>query len=221
MSAAIEFSNVSLEYGLGDRLIKVLKGISFSVNSDETVSIVGPSGSGKTSIIMLAAGLEKSTEGSIKVHSQEITNLRENELSQIRRQNIGIVFQSFYLIPNLTAIENVLLSLEANQKYNLDHVAKGLLGEFGLSHRVNHLPSELSGGEQQRVAIARALINKPKIILADEPTGNLDGENSQIMMKLLLDYTKKSKTSLILVTHDTSLAQRCDRIIELNDGNIV
>ena len=221
MSAAIEFTNVSLEYGLGDGLIKVLKGISFSVNSDETVSIVGPSGSGKTSIIMLAAGLEKSTEGSIKVHSQEITNLRENELSQIRRQNIGIVFQSFYLIPNLTAIENVLLSLEANQKYNLDHVAKELLGEFGLSHRINHLPSELSGGEQQRVAIARALINKPKIILADEPTGNLDGENSQIMMKLLLDYTKKSKTSLILVTHDTSLAQRCDRIIELNDGNIV
>ena len=221
MSAAIEFSNVSLEYGLGDELIKVLKGISFSVNSDETISIVGPSGSGKTSIIMLAAGLEKSTEGSIKVHSQEITNLKENELSQIRRQNIGIVFQSFYLIPNLTAIENVLLSLEANQKYNLDHVAKELLGEFGLSHRINHLPSELSGGEQQRVAIARALINKPKIILADEPTGNLDGENSQIMMKLLLDYTKKSKTSLVLVTHDTSLAQRCDRIIELNDGNIV
>ena len=220
MSAAIEFSNVSLEYGLGNELIKVLKCISFSVNSDETVSIVGPSGSGKTSIIMLAAGLEKSTDGSIKIHDQEITNLKENDLSQIRRQNIGIVFQSFYLIPNLTAIENVLLSLEANQKYNLDNVAKALLGEFGLSHRINHLPSELSGGEQQRVAIARALINKPKIILADEPTGNLDGENSQIMMKLLLDYTKKSKTSLVLVTHDTSLAQRCDRIIELNDGNI-
>ena len=220
MSAAIEFSNVSLEYGLGNELIKVLKCISFSVNSDETVSIVGPSGSGKTSIIMLAAGLEKSTDGSIKIHDQEITNLKENDLSQIRRQNIGIVFQSFYLIPNLTAIENVLLSLEANQKYNLDNVAKELLGEFGLSHRINHLPSELSGGEQQRVAIARALINKPKIILADEPTGNLDGENSQIMMKLLLDFTKKSKTSLVLVTHDTSLAQRCDRIIELNDGNI-
>ena len=111
-------------------------------------------------------------------------------------------------------------NIKNNQKYNLDNEAKELLGEFGLSHRINHLPSELSGGEQQRVAIARALINKPKIILADEPTGNLDGENSQIMMKLLLDYTKKSKTSLVLVTHDTSLAQRCDRIIELNDGNI-
>ena len=221
MSAAIEFSNVSLGYGLGDELIKVLKNISFSVDSDEAVSIVGPSGSGKTSIIMLAAGLEKSTEGSIKIHDQEITDLKENELSQIRRQNIGIVFQSFYLIPNLTAIENVLLSLEANQKYNLDSEAEALLGEFGLSHRINHLPSELSGGEQQRVAIARALINKPKIILADEPTGNLDADNSQAMMKLLSDYSKKSKTSLVLVTHDISLAQRCDRIIELKDGNIV
>ena len=181
MSAAIEFSNVSLGYGLGDELIKVLKNISFSVDSDEAVSIVGPSGSGKTSIIMLAAGLEKSTEGSIKIHDQEITDLKENELSQIRRQNIGIVFQSFYLIPNLTAIENVLLSLEANQKYNLDSEAEALLGEFGLSHRINHLPSELSGGEQQRVAIARALINKPKIILADEPTGNLDDENTEMV----------------------------------------
>ena len=221
MSAAIEFTNVSLGYGLDDELIKVLKNISFSVDSDEAVSIVGPSGSGKTSIIMLAAGLEKSSEGSIKIQGQEITDLKENELSQIRRQNIGVVFQSFYLIPNLTAIENVLLSLEANQKYNLDSEAEALLKEFGLSHRINHLPSELSGGEQQRVAIARALINKPKIILADEPTGNLDDENSQAMMKLLSDYSKKSKTSLVLVTHDISLAQQCDRIIELRDGSIV
>ena len=221
MIAAIEFSNVSLGYGLGEELIKVLKNISFSVGSDEAVSIVGPSGSGKTSIIMLAAGLEKSSEGSIKIHGQEVTDLKENELSQIRRQNIGIVFQSFYLIPNLTAIENVLLSLEANQKYNLDSEAEALLQEFGLSHRINHLPSELSGGEQQRVAIARALINKPKIILADEPTGTLDDDNSLAMMKLLSDYSKKSKTSLVLVTHDISLAQRCDRIIELKDGNIV
>ncbi len=221
MTAAIEFTNVSLGYGLDDDLIKVLKNISFSVDSDEAVSIVGPSGSGKTSIIMLAAGLEKSSEGSIKIQGQEITDLKENELSQIRRQNIGVVFQSFYLIPNLTAIENVLLSLEANQKYNLDSEAEALLKEFGLSHRINHLPSELSGGEQQRVAIARALINKPKIILADEPTGNLDDENSQAMMKLLSDYSKKSKTSLVLVTHDISLAQRCDRIIELRDGSIV
>ena len=221
MSAAIEFSNVSLGYGLGDELIKVLKNISFLVNSDEAVSIVGPSGSGKTSIIMLAAGLEMASEGSIKINSQEIVGLRENDLSDVRRKNIGIVFQSFYLIPNLTAVENVLLSLEANQKYNRDEEAKSLLAEFGLSHRINHLPSELSGGEQQRVAIARALINKPKIILADEPTGNLDSANSESMMDLLFEYTKKSKTSLVMVTHDDSVARRCDRIIEIKDGQIV
>jgi len=221
MSAAIQFNNVSLNYGSEDGLVRVLKSVNFSVNSDAIVSIVGPSGSGKTSIIMLAAGLEMASEGSIKINGQEIVGLRENDLSNVRRKNIGIVFQSFYLIPNLTAVENVLLSLEANQKYNRDEDAKSLLGEFGLSHRINHLPSELSGGEQQRVAIARALINKPKIILADEPTGNLDSANSESMMDLLFDYTKKSKTSLVMVTHDDSVARRCDRIIEIKDGQIV
>ena len=170
---------------------------------------------------MLASGLETATEGSIKINSHEIVGLKENKLSEVRRENIGIVFQSFYLIPNLTATENVLLSLEANQKYNREEEAKKLLSEFGLSHRLDHLPSELSGGEQQRVAIARALINKPKIILADEPTGNLDSANSQSMMDLLFDYTKKSKTSLVMVTHDNSIAERCDRIIEIKDGQIV
>ena len=220
MNAAIQFKDVSLTYGLETDLVKVLNSISFSVNYDEIVSIVGPSGSGKTSIIMLAAGLERATQGSIKIHGQEITSVKENELSDIRRKNIGIVFQSFYLIPNLTALENVLLSLEANQKYNLDREGKLLLDEFGLSRRINHLPSELSGGEQQRVAIARALINRPKIILADEPTGNLDSGNSNAMIDLLFDYSKKSKTSLVLVTHNNPLAERCDRIIELKDGTI-
>ena len=221
MSEAIQFNNVSLNYGSKKDVVEVLKSINFSVNSEEIVSIVGPSGSGKTSIIMLASGLESATEGSIKINNQEIVGLKENQLSEVRRKNIGIVFQSFYLIPNLTAIENVLLSLEANQKYNQDDEAKALLAEFGLYHRLNHLPSELSGGEQQRVAIARALINKPKIILADEPTGNLDSANSESMMDLLFNYTKKSKTSLVLVTHDNSIAERCDRIIEIKDGQIV
>ena len=221
MSEAIQFNNVSLNYGSKNDVVEVLKSINFSVNSEEIISIVGPSGSGKTSIIMLASGLESATEGSIKINNQEIVGLKENKLSEVRRKNIGIVFQSFYLIPNLTAIENVLLSLEANQKYNQDEEAKALLAEFGLSHRLNHLPSELSGGEQQRVAIARALINKPKIILADEPTGNLDSTNSESMMDLLFNYTRKSKTSLVMVTHDNSIAQRCDRIIEIKDGQIV
>ena len=217
---AIKFNDVSLIYGTSTNQTKVLKGIDFNINSDEIVSIVGPSGSGKTSIIMLAAGLEKASSGSICIHSNEITVLNENELSLIRRQHIGIVFQSFYLIPNLSALENVMLSLEANQKYNMEDQAIELLTNFGLSHRIDHLPSELSGGEQQRVAIARALINKPSIILADEPTGNLDEENSQHMMELLFDYTKKNKTSLVMVTHDSEMAHKCDRIIEIKDGKI-
>ena len=221
MSEAIQFNNVSLNYGSKNDVVEVLKRINFSVNSEEIISIVGPSGSGKTSIIMLASGLETATEGSIKINKEEIVGLKEDKLSEVRRKNIGIVFQSFYLIPNLTAIENVLLSLEANQKYNQDDDAKALLADFGLYHRLNHLPSELSGGEQQRVAIARALINKPKIILADEPTGNLDSANSESMMDLLFNYTKKSKTSLVMVTHDNSIAERCDRIIEIKDGQIV
>jgi len=221
MSEAIQFNNVSLNYGSKNDVVEVLKRINFSVNSEEIISIVGPSGSGKTSIIMLASGLETATEGSIKINNEEIVGLKEDRLSEVRRKNIGIVFQSFYLIPNLTAIENVLLSLEANQKYNQDDDAKALLADFGLYHRLNHLPSELSGGEQQRVAIARALINKPKIILADEPTGNLDSANSESMMDLLFNYTKKSKTSLVMVTHDNSIAVRCDRIIEIKDGQIV
>ena len=221
MNASIQFNNVSLSYGEIPDEVEVLKSISFTIDSAEVVSIVGPSGSGKTSIIMLASGLENATKGSIKINGEEVVGLKEKELSEVRRKNIGIVFQSFYLIPNLTAVENVLLSLEANQQYNLEKDAEELLGEFGLSHRMHHLPSELSGGEQQRVAIARALINKPKIILADEPTGNLDSVNSESMIDLLFDYTKKSHTSLVMVTHDNSIAQRCDRIIEIRDGQIV
>ena len=221
MNASIQFNNVSLSYGEVADEVEVLKSISFAIDSSEVVSIVGPSGSGKTSIIMLASGLENATKGSIKINGEEIVGLKEKELSEVRRKNIGIVFQSFYLIPNLTAVENVLLSLEANQQYGLQKDAEELLGEFGLSHRMHHLPSELSGGEQQRVAIARALINKPKIILADEPTGNLDSVNSESMIDLLFDYTKKSHTSLVMVTHDNSIAKRCDRIIEIRDGQIV
>jgi len=213
---AIEFSNVSLNYNQSDNLVEVLKNISFSIKADEIVSIVGP-----TSIIMLTAGLEKISDGTIGIHNRVINHLNENELASIRRQHIGIVFQSFYLIPSLSALENVLLALEANHKYGLEDQAKNLLEEFGLSHRLHHLPGELSGGEQQRVAIARALINKPSIILADEPTGNIDEMNSENVIKLLFDYSKKNKTSLVLVTHNHEIANQCDRIIELKGGRIV
>ena len=212
---AIEFSNVSLNYNQSTNPVKVLKNISFLIKEDEIVSIVGPSGSGKTSIIMLTAGLEKISKGTINLHNRVINNLSENELASIRRQHIGIVFQSFYLIPSLSSLENVLLALEANHKYGLEEYAKNLLEEFGLSDRLYHLPGELSGGEQQRVAIARALINKPSIILADEPTGNLDEMNSENVIKLLFDYSKKNKSSLVLVTHNNEIAKQCDHIIEL------
>ena len=220
-NTAIEFSNVSLNYNQSDNLVEVLKNISFSIKADEIVSIVGPSGSGKTSIIMLTAGLEKISDGTIGIHNRVINHLNENELASIRRQHIGIVFQSFYLIPSLSSLENVLLALEANHKYGLEDHAKNLLEEFGLSHRLHHLPGELSGGEQQRVAIARALINKPSIILADEPTGNIDEMNSENVIKLLFDYSKKNKTSLVLVTHNHEIANQCDRIIELKGGRVV
>ena len=215
---AIEFSNVSLNYNQSTNPVKVLKNISFLIKEDEIVSIVGPSGSGKTSIIMLTAGLEKISKGTINLHNRVINNLSENELASIRRQHIGIVFQSFYLIPSLSSLENVVLALEANHKYGLEEYAKNLLDEFGLSDRLHHLPGELSGGEQQRVAIARALINKPSIILADEPTGNLDETNSENVIKLLFDYSKKNKSSLILVTHNNEIAKQCDHIIELKGG---
>ena len=220
MNASIQFNNVSLSYGDIAEEVEVLKDISFSIDSTEVVSIVGPSGSGKTSIIMLASGLESASKGSIQINGKEIFGLKEKELSEVRRKNIGIVFQSFYLIPNLTAVENVLLSLEANQQYSLENDAENLLGEFGLSHRIHHLPSELSGGEQQRVAIARALINKPKIILADEPTGNLDTENSLMISDILFNYVKEEGSSLIMVTHDPKLANKAKRKIKIKDGKI-
>jgi len=220
MSAAIQFNNVSLNYGTKTDTVEVLKSISFSIDSEEVVSIVGPSGSGKTSIIMLASGLETASKGSVKINNQEIVGLKENELSEVRRKNIGIVFQSFYLIPNLTAVENVLLSLEANQQYNLEKDAEELLGEFGLSHRLHHLPSELSGGEQQRVAIARALINKPKIILADEPTGNLDSENSQNFIKMIQKLNKEYNQTFVIVTHNKDFFKISDYSYTIKDGRI-
>ena len=212
MSAAIQFNNVSLSYGDIAEEVEVLRDISFSIDSTEVVSIVGPSGSGKTSIIMLASGLESASKGSIQINGKEIVGLKEKELSEVRRKNIGIVFQSFYLIPNLTAVENVLLSLEANQQYSLEKDAENLLGEFGLSHRMHHLPSELSGGEQQRVAIARALINKPKIILADEPTGNLDSQTGHDVMQLFHNLHQQGQT-IILITHENEVAAEAQRTI--------
>ena len=220
MSILLKLKKVSLKYKTGNDNISVLNNINLIIKKKETLSIVGESGSGKTSLIMLVGGLERATSGKIFFQDQEITKLNEDQVSEIRKKNIGIIFQSFYLIPNYTAVENVALTLELNKFKNPEKNAKELLERFGLKHRFNNLPSQLSGGEQQRVAIARAIAMKPELILADEPTGNLDTENSIMISKILFNYVKEEGSSLIIVTHDLKLANKTDRKIKIIDGKI-
>jgi len=220
MPTLLKLKKINLKYQTGKEVIKVLQNINFETKAKETISIVGESGSGKTSLIMLIAGLEKVTSGKIFFQDQEITKLNEDQVSEIRREHIGIIFQSFYLIPNYTAVENVALTLELNKFTNPNERAKELLDRFGLKHRLNNLPSQLSGGEQQRVAIARAIAMKPELILADEPTGNLDSDNSAMIADILFKYVKEEGSSLIMVTHDPKLANRAKRKIKIKDGNI-
>ena len=220
MSELLNLNKVNLTYQTGNNSINVLKDIDLKTMKKETISFVGESGSGKTSLIMLIAGLEKATSGQIYFQDQEITSLSEDEVSKIRRKNIGIVFQSFYLIPNYTAVENVALTLELNKFKDPNKQARELLDRFGLKDRLNNLPSQLSGGEQQRVAIARAIAMKPELILADEPTGNLDSVNSKIISDILFTYVKEEGSSLIMVTHDEKLADEAQRKIKIKDGKI-
>jgi len=220
MNKLLKISKINLSYNTDNNLIKVLQDVSLEVDHKDTVSIVGESGSGKTSLIMLIGGLEKATSGKIEFKEFEISNLNEDQISEIRRKNIGIVFQSFYLIPNYTALENVSLTLEINRISNPEQKAKDMLSRFGLSQRLNNLPSQLSGGEQQRVAIARSIVMKPQLILADEPTGNLDSENSNLISKILFDYVNEEKASLIVATHDDKLASQAKRKIKIKDGRI-
>ena len=221
MNKLLKLSRVNLSYNTDNNLINVLQDVSFEVDYKETISIVGESGSGKTSLIMLIGGLEKASSGKIQFKEFEISNLKEDQISEIRRKKIGIVFQSFYLIPNYTALENVSLTLEINKIQNPEQKAKEILDRFGLDQRLNNLPSQLSGGEQQRVAIARSIAMKPQLILADEPTGNLDSENSNLISKILFNYVNEEKASLIIVTHDNNLAGQTKRKIKIKDGRIV
>ena len=220
MTTLLKLKKINLKYQTGKKNISVLNNIDLIVKKKETVSVVGESGSGKTSLIMLIGGLERPTSGKIIFKEKEITSLTEDEISEVRKKSIGIIFQSFYLIPNYTALENVALTLELNKFKNPEKEAKILLDRFGLKHRFNNLPSQLSGGEQQRVAIARAIAMKPDLILADEPTGNLDTENSLMISDILFKYVKEEGSSLIIVTHDPKLANKSKRKINIKDGKI-
>ena len=221
MSDLLELQDIHLNYKTESTAVKVIRGVSLKINSNESVAIVGKSGSGKTSLIMLIAGLECPNSGKIIFEGEDISQYSEDRLADIRKRKIGIVFQSFYLIPNYTALENVSLVLEINKVPDAKKKSMELLEQLGLKDRINHFPSQLSGGEQQRVAIARSIVLNPKLILADEPSGNLDSENSKLIMSLLFKYCKQNGSSLVLVTHDQMLAKECDRIIEIKDGKII
>ena len=221
MSDLLELQDIHLNYKTESTAVEVIRGVSLKINSNESVAIVGKSGSGKTSLIMLIAGLECPNSGKIIFEGEDISQYSEDRLADIRKRKIGIVFQSFYLIPNYTALENVSLVLEINKVPDAKKKSMELLEQLGLKDRINHFPSQLSGGEQQRVAIARSIVLNPKLILADEPSGNLDSENSKLIMSLLFKYCKQNGSSLILVTHDQMLAKECDRIIEIKDGKII
>jgi putative ABC transport system ATP-binding protein len=206
----------------GAHEVQIVRGISFDVESKEFVAIMGPSGSGKSTLLGLIAGLDAPTSGSISIDGVEITNLREDELAQLRGRKLGFVFQSYHLIPTLTAFENVLLPMEFNGITNgAGKRAEYLLESVGLAARRSHYPAQLSGGEQQRVALARAFMMKPSVLLADEPTGNLDTENGRHILELLIHLNKQEGTTLVLVTHDEMLASHADRRVNLRDGKIV
>jgi putative ABC transport system ATP-binding protein len=220
VTPALSLRNVQLTLSSRAGAVHILKGVSMDAMAGEAIGIVGPSGSGKTSMLMVMAGLEPVTSGELFIRGEVVHGKSESQLSALRRDNVGIVFQSFHLIPTLTAVENVALPLEFKGVSNAETLARDKLGEVGLGHRLTHYPGQLSGGEQQRVAIARALAAGARIILADEPTGNLDQDTGQAIMDLLFGIRQNNDATLLLVTHDRQLAKRCDRIIEVRDGLI-
>ena len=200
--------------------VNILRGVDLDIDAGETVGLVGPSGSGKTSLIMLLAGLERATSGTIAFDGQTVTTMTEDDLALTRRSRIGIVFQQFHLIPTMTALENVAVPLELGGHRDAAARARDALEAVGLGHRLTHLPSRLSGGEQQRVAIARAFAPGPKLLLADEPTGNLDPASGAMVVDLLFSLRARLGTTLLLITHDTGLADQCDRRIHMANGRI-
>ncbi len=217
----IRVENLNMQLKAGGHIVSILKGLNFDIPQKQMVAINGPSGCGKSTLLGLLAGLDKPTSGSIQLNGQEITSWSEFQLAHFRRQNIGYIFQSFHLIPTLTALENVALPLELSGDSAANTQAEDLLKAIGLQDRYNHYPSQLSGGEQQRIAVARAFSCRPPILLADEPTGNLDSITGQMVIDLLLTLNRNQGSTLVLVTHDSTLAERTERIITLHDGMIV
>ena len=201
--------------------VNILNGITLEVASGEAVALLGPSGSGKSSLMMVAAGLEAPSAGRVRVAGQWLNGLGEDALARFRREHVGIVFQSFHLVPTMTALENVAVPLEILNRPDAFTQAETMLASVGLGQRAEHYPGQLSGGEQQRVALARALVHEPAILFADEPTGNLDGATGATVVELLFDLRARAKATLFLVTHEEALANRCDRILRMKDGLIV
>ncbi len=217
----IELKNLSMSYALEHGRLDVLSDVNLEVADGDTVAIVGPSGSGKTTLLVLLAGLEPPFEGSVNLDGRALEALEEDALADLRRDQIGIVFQSFHLVPSLTALGNVALPLEIAGTTDTRARARAMLDRVGLGGREDHYPRQLSGGEQQRVAIARALVHAPKLLLADEPTGNLDLRTGEKTIDLLFELNADSGSTLVLVTHDEAIARRCQRVVRLHQGKLI
>ena len=221
METILNITDLSKTYQSAGRTLTVLSDINFSIATGSTNAIVGPSGSGKTTLLGLCAGLDRSSSGSVQLNSINLSNLTEDQRAQVRNQHVGFIFQNFQLLPTLTALENVMVPLELRNEKNIRIKALDLLDKVGLAERGHHYPSQLSGGEQQRVSLARAFSNAPKILFADEPTGNLDAETSEKVVKLIFDLNKEAGTTLVLVTHDLDLAAKTQRIIRIKGGKLI
>ncbi|MGN6490544.1 MAG: ABC transporter ATP-binding protein [Agriterribacter sp.] len=221
MNPILEVKNITKWYKSGSRQLTVLHNIVFSVDEGSIVSIIGPSGSGKTTLLGLCAGLDRASSGSVLLNGIELDHLGEDERARVRNRYVGFIFQNFQLMPTLTALENVMVPMELRGEKNIRARAVTLLEKVGLAERIHHYPAQLSGGEQQRVSIARAFSTNPKILFADEPTGNLDDETSDKIVQLLFDLNKEAGTTLIIVTHNPELAENTHRIIKLKGGHII
>ena len=221
--AVIRTRSLTKDLPLGKTVVHALRGVDMEIYAGEMVGIVGPSGSGKSTLLGLIGGLDKATRGTVEIDGVDITRMNEDQLTEIRNEKIGFIFQFFNLIPTLTALENVALPIELARKrhFNPNKRAKELLDLLGLRDRRHHRPSELSGGQQQRVAIARALANNPPLLLADEPTGNLDSESGKMVLEALQDIRRAAGTTIVIVTHDPDIAERTDRVLKLVDGQLI